>query len=275
MATKSKPSDTKVPVLKGQDAEDAVLDYMKRMNRPFGAVDVSANLKGAVPKTATQKILLSLAEKGFVVQKTYGKTTFFVANQANLEDVPPGKLASLESGFKALEEENKQSLAQIKSKQAVNLTYPQNSPSIKATPTDVELASQINEVTAAVRPPSIQHLDSPLQIPAPINRPFRNFKIQKLNARLDPLRSGAPLVSPEDLALLDTDWSKSRNEWLRRRKIFNNFWALVSDALPPQEAKSLAEDLGIEFDTAEHLNLERGPLCAPPSRNSVLGKRRR
>lgn len=47
-----------------------------------------------------------------------GKTTFFVANQANLEDVPPGKLASLESGFKALEEENKQSLAQIKSKQA-------------------------------------------------------------------------------------------------------------------------------------------------------------
>ena len=54
-----------------------------------------------------------------------------------------------------------------------------------------------------------------------------------------------------------------------------SFWALVSDALPPQEAKSLAEDLGIEFDTTEHLNLERGPLCAPPSRNSVLGKRRR
>lgn len=43
------------------------------MNRPYGAVDVSANLKGAVPKTATQKILLSLAEKGELVQKTYGK----------------------------------------------------------------------------------------------------------------------------------------------------------------------------------------------------------
>ncbi len=42
------------------------------MNRPYGAVDVSANLKGAVPKTATQKILLSLAEKGELVQKTYG-----------------------------------------------------------------------------------------------------------------------------------------------------------------------------------------------------------
>lgn len=43
------------------------------MNRPFGAVDVSANLKGAVPKTATQKILLALADKGAVKQKAYGQ----------------------------------------------------------------------------------------------------------------------------------------------------------------------------------------------------------
>jgi 26S proteasome regulatory subunit, ATPase 3, interacting protein len=42
------------------------------MNRPYGAVDVAANLKGAVPKTATQKILTALAEKGELVQKTYG-----------------------------------------------------------------------------------------------------------------------------------------------------------------------------------------------------------
>jgi hypothetical protein len=106
----SKPkADAKVTTLKGQEgvhivavrsssaaltlvyptAEDKVLEYLKRvsqvfvgkgraslrlvqMNRPFGAVDVSANLKGAVPKTATQKILIALAEKGEVVQKTYG-----------------------------------------------------------------------------------------------------------------------------------------------------------------------------------------------------------
>lgn len=43
------------------------------MNRPFGAVDVSANLKGSVPKTATQKILLALADKGEVTQKVYGE----------------------------------------------------------------------------------------------------------------------------------------------------------------------------------------------------------
>jgi 26S proteasome regulatory subunit (ATPase 3-interacting protein) len=43
------------------------------MNRPYGAVDVAANLKGAVPKATAQKILIALAEKGELVQKTYGQ----------------------------------------------------------------------------------------------------------------------------------------------------------------------------------------------------------
>jgi len=42
-----------------------------------------------------------------------------------------------------------------------------------------------------------------------------------------------------------------------------SFWALVSDPLPPPDAAQLAEDLGIEYDAPEHLELERGPLCAP------------
>ena len=33
---------------------------------------MAANLKGAIPKTAAQKILVALAEKGELVQKTYG-----------------------------------------------------------------------------------------------------------------------------------------------------------------------------------------------------------
>jgi hypothetical protein len=43
------------------------------MNRQYGAVDISANLKGTVPKAATQKILLALADKGELVQKVYGQ----------------------------------------------------------------------------------------------------------------------------------------------------------------------------------------------------------
>ncbi|TFY59314.1 hypothetical protein EVJ58_g5859 [Rhodofomes roseus] len=118
MASKPKAAEAKAPVLKGQEAEDKVLEYIKRvaaqMNRPFGAVDVAANLKGAVPKTATQKILVALADKGELVQKTYGKTTFFVANQDKLGDVSSEKLADQEKEYKSIEEENKALAADVR-----------------------------------------------------------------------------------------------------------------------------------------------------------------
>ena len=47
-----------------------------------------------------------------------------------------------------------------------------------------------------------------------------------------------------------------------------SFWALASDPLSPPDAVQLAEDLGIEYDTPEHLELERGPLCAPAAHAS-------
>ncbi|KAF7797963.1 hypothetical protein EIP86_009170 [Pleurotus ostreatoroseus] len=238
MSTKPKTSDAKALVLKGQEAEDKVLEYLKMMNRPFGAVDVAANLKGAVPKATTQKILVALAEKGEITQKTYGKTTFFVANQANLEDVPAEKLKQLEEEHKSIEESNKLLATDIKSA-STDLAK------LKATPTDAELLTQLED-TAAM--------------------------IQRAVAHLEPLRSGSSLVSEDDLAQLDTDWVKWRAEWVRRKKIFNNFWSLATDALSPQDAAALAEDLGIETDTPEHLALEKGPLCAA---GTVLGKRRR
>jgi len=101
------------------------------MNRPFGAVDVAANLKGAVPKATTQKILVALAEKGEVVQKTYGtyksvtktfltfktnrgKTSFFVTNQASIDSFPADKLTELELECKTIEESNSALASEIK-----------------------------------------------------------------------------------------------------------------------------------------------------------------
>ncbi|KZT30025.1 TBPIP-domain-containing protein [Neolentinus lepideus HHB14362 ss-1] len=197
------------------------------MNRPFGAVDVAANLKGAVPKTTTQKILLALAEKKEVVQKTYGKTAFFVANQANLDELPAEKLATMEAEVKTIDEENTALLAEVKAASA-------ELAKLKSTPTDGELTIQIQEVAAAV---------------------------EKAQKHLEPLRAGTPLVSAAEIAQLDTDWVKWRMEWIRRRKVFKDFWDMATDALPRQDATNLAEDLGIEYDTEEHAILERNTLC--------------
>jgi hypothetical protein len=46
------------------------------LDSPYGAVDISANMKGAISKITTQKILLALTEKGELTQKTHGIVSF-------------------------------------------------------------------------------------------------------------------------------------------------------------------------------------------------------
>ncbi|KAJ3757019.1 TBPIP-domain-containing protein [Lentinula raphanica] len=236
MASKQKPD---VKVLKGQEAENKVLEYIRRMNRPYGAVDVAANLKGAVPKTATQKILVALAEKGELVQKNYGKTTFFVVNQTKIDTLSPEKISALEEDFKKLDDENKALALQIK-------TATTELSKIRNLPSDSELEEQLASIEDAV---------------------------VKRTSLLQPLRSGAPPVSSEEVAQIDTDWLKWREEWIRRKKIFNTLWALATDSLPPQDAAILSEDLGIEEDTPEHTALEKSHLCADTKKNLLKRKR--
>ncbi|KAI6008667.1 TBPIP-domain-containing protein [Pisolithus marmoratus] len=240
MASKAKNPD--VRVLKGQEAEDAVLQYMKKMNRPFGAVDISANLKGAVPKSLTVKILVSLAEKGEIMQKTYGKTNFYVVNQAKVETLPQEELQALEAECKSVEDDNAALSAQVKQLIA-------ELAKLKSTPTDSEIGEKLAEAEVTT---------------------------QRLLESLAPLRTGKPMTSAEDMARIDADWVQWRSEWVRRRKIFNTFWQIATDALSPQDAATLAEDLGIEFDGPEHVELEKGPLCAPvPFSNRTNLKRKR
>jgi len=158
-----------------------------------------------------------------------GKATLFVSNQDNLDALPEHKVKALAGETETLAERNKALAAEVKAASA-ELTR------IKSTPTDTELATQIDEVES---------------------------KVAKLREHLEPLRAGTPLVSTAELETLDAEWARWRTEWVRRRKVFYNFWALVSDPLPPPDAAQLAEDLGIEYDTTEHLELERGPLCTP------------
>ncbi|KAH9485222.1 Homologous-pairing protein 2 [Psilocybe cubensis] len=238
MSSSKGKQELKVSVLKGQEAENAVLEYLKRMNRPYGAVDVAANLKGAVPKTAVQKILVALAEKGELVQKIYGKTTFFVYNQAKIECLSPERINELKKELAAIDDQIQASSSEIKS-------YSAELAKIKATPTNNELTSQI-EATKS--------------------------RILKVNSTLQPLRSGAPPITAEELEFIYADWTKWRAEWIRRRKVFITFWQLATDSLPPQDAQILEEDLGIEKDSAEHVALEQSSLCLPQG-NSLKRKR--
>ncbi|KIL66308.1 hypothetical protein M378DRAFT_75412 [Amanita muscaria Koide BX008] len=218
------------------------------MNRPYGAVDVSANMKGAVSKASAQKILVSLAEKGELVQKTYGKTTFFVANQDRIESIAAEKIASIEAEIKTIEAENTSLALQVKA-------YSAELGKLRSTPTDAELESRIQGTQAA---------------------------INAALSRLEPLRSGTPIISPEDREQVQAEWLKWRAEWMRRKKVDgperhltekDRFWQVLTETMRPQEAESLAEELGIEWDSGEHVALERSAIHNRKANNVLKRKR--
>lgn len=88
------------------------------------------------------------------------------------------------------------------------------------------------------------------------------FQIARLLETLNPLRSGTPLISAEEIEELDKDWTRWRAEWVHRRNIGKEVWCMFTDSLSPQDATDLAEELGVEVDSPEHLKLERSTLCA-------------
>ncbi|KIM22976.1 hypothetical protein M408DRAFT_321683 [Serendipita vermifera MAFF 305830] len=227
------PATTKPEkLLKGKEAEDRVLNYLREMNRPFGAVDISANIKGAVSKPATQKILVAAAERGEITQKTYGKSTFFVTNQATMEDMPPAKIQELTAELGDLTDKNKELTVQSK-------TLQQELVKVKSTPTNSDLATSIASTKA---------------------------QIEEAQAQVAPLRKGGAIVSEEELAKMETDWKKYRGEWISRKKVFRELWNTFTDAIVPSEAADLKENLGIEFDSEEHVQLEK--LLGPGSLTS-------
>lgn len=273
------------------------------MNRPFGAVDVSSNLKGAVPKTATQKVLLALAEKGEITQKTYGqrfrgyttayihfflgKSAFFVYNQSKIEDLPAEKLAILETQLKEVEEENKLLTVEVKTilagVQFREVLVPWNAQphlelaKIKSTPTDTELEERVaqseEKVCISQSCPHLHHLFIPTRI-----------KVARTLQYLEPLRAGSSIVSASELVQLDEDWKRWRHEWVRRKKVFNMYHFIQNfpgckymltphrlrdtalEAMTPKDAVELLDDLGVELDSPEHDQLGRSYLCTCPSR---------
>ncbi|KAJ7594603.1 TBPIP-domain-containing protein [Mycena floridula] len=234
-------SKSTAKVLKGQEAEDKILEYVKKMNRPYGAVDVAANLKGAVAKATTQKILVALADRGELTQKTYAKTTFFVANQAKVATLPAETMTQLETEYKSIDEENKLLTTEIKSTNSELAR-------LKATPSDAELDTQTAQVARS---------------------------IAKITTLLQPLRSGAPLVSAEELAQVNANFVQWRTEWVKRKKIYLSLWGMMTDSMTPQDSAALVEELGIELDTEEHLSVESGPLCTRNAMDTNPLKRKR
>ncbi|KAF7854695.1 hypothetical protein EAF04_010264 [Stromatinia cepivora] len=61
-----KDGKEKVKAVTGDEAQEVLMEYLIRENRPFSAGDVSGNLHGRVTKTLTDKLLKELSNSGLI-----------------------------------------------------------------------------------------------------------------------------------------------------------------------------------------------------------------
>ncbi|APA13463.1 predicted protein [Sclerotinia sclerotiorum 1980 UF-70] len=61
-----KDGKEKVKAVTGDEAQEVLMEYLIRENRPFSAGDVSGNLHGKVTKTLTDKLLKELSNSGLI-----------------------------------------------------------------------------------------------------------------------------------------------------------------------------------------------------------------
>ncbi|KZP00542.1 TBPIP-domain-containing protein [Calocera viscosa TUFC12733] len=219
--------DKDVVALKGKDAEEAILAYMKKVNRPYGSSDISANLKNAVSKLAAQKILQQMADDGKITQKTFGKATIFVAKQDQLETLDPAQMKTMQAELVALKDQLRELNDRVKNGLERELS------ALRMEPTDDQLGEQVEKAEE---------------------------QVEKLRAEIEPLRSQAPTATPEEMQQIDDDWNKWRTEWKSRKKIFLDLFSAVTDSHTRDQKEQLETDLCIEYDSEEHIALEKSPL---------------
>ncbi|KAJ9049713.1 hypothetical protein DSO57_1021739 [Entomophthora muscae] len=107
MAPKKRPAND-------DDAEQKILDYLRRSNRPYSINDIVTNLAGKVGKAAVQKATKQLEQDGAIKCKVNGKQLIYCITQSDPEDISSMLLAAekdlmqLDHKKKHLQEKNRE-----------------------------------------------------------------------------------------------------------------------------------------------------------------------
>ncbi|KAF2433857.1 TBPIP-domain-containing protein [Tothia fuscella] len=214
MAKEKSEKAPKEKKVSADEANDMVLNYLKKQNRPYSSADISANLHNKVTKTAAVKILKVLVEKKEIVERQAGKQSVFHMPQNAEEGPTPEDLAEMETRTEELREETATLNETLKSLRA---TY-----------------SKLNSTlsTADLRE-SVTILESE--------------RVQIIE-RLTLLRSGTiQPVSKEEKDKVDKDfkiWDKTASA---RKKIAAEMWSMISaNCADATAAAVMREGLGLD-----------------------------
>ncbi|KNG47689.1 aaa-domain-containing protein [Stemphylium lycopersici] len=186
-----------------KEFEDWATQFGKQ-NRPYSAIDVSANLHNKVTKAAAAKILKDLHEQKVIEGRAAGKQIVYHALQNAVEACTTEQLAALDTAILDYR-------AQTTSLNATAKTLRATLSSLNSTLSTADLIANVHALET---------------------------ERAEMEARLDGLRKGkAKKVTATEREAIEKEWKKSASVARKRAKISKEMWTIIEDALPDAQAK--------------------------------------
>lgn len=196
-------------------ASEAVLKYLRDQNRPYSANDIFMNLHKEFGKTAVQKALDELTEKGKIKEKIYGKQKVYAVQQVdegNSEDMNK-ELSDLDKEIAKVSDELQSAEQQLRAQESL-------------------LQKLLSTLTTedAVKEKSILE-----------------EKVLKLAEKLEQLSKNAVPISKKEREKIVNLREKNVKEWRKRKSLCMDIINSILEGYP-KDKKSLLEEIGIETD---------------------------
>lgn len=235
-------------------AESKVLELFKETNRPYNVTLVVNMLqKYKIGKAQIERALSALVNNNQLNEKEFGKTKIYFPKQDGLPELDP--------------EVRNNSVAQnsMKISPTVISLFVHSSATLKTciyihtTQEKASKMTEIQEITEQCKEQSeriaalkkeLAAANQQLSVPELRERiDDLQTKASNMEGKLVSLRSGATLISAEDVKKVETDFKKYLEAWAKRKRIFRDIWDAVSENIPGKQA-DLFESMGVETDEA-------------------------
>ncbi|KAL0538762.1 hypothetical protein IC582_022920 [Cucumis melo] len=223
---------------KSDSAEAIVLNFVNEQNRPLNSQNAADSLqKFNLKKTAVQKALDSLADTGRISFKEYGKQKIYIARQDQFQIPNSEELTQMKEANAKLQkhlDEHKKAISQVEEE-------------IRTLQSNLTL-EQMREKEVMLRK-----------------------EVKELEDKLEVLRRGVTLVSPEDRKAIEQIYSEKLSQWRKRKRMFKDIWDAITEN-SPKDLKEFKEELGIEYDEDVGVNLQSFSDMLPQNRKRPRGK---
>ncbi|CAH1789071.1 unnamed protein product [Owenia fusiformis] len=196
-----------------KNAEEGILQYLTKQNRPYSAIDVYNNLHKVYGKTVVVKVLESLAQEGKIREKLNGKQKAYVVDQSQFPDVPESEMKFMEKKITDLSEKLKTAQANLR----------QHQTELKG------LTSSMSTEEARIQLGVI------------------NNQCNACKAKIAAFEAGGKRVTPEEREKVMKMREKYVSAWKKRRRMANDILDTILESYPKPK-KALYEDVGIETD---------------------------